>query len=384
MKEIMKELDALSRSRVKALKNAKKAGTCIVEYTGNFVPEEVIRAAKAEPWIMCRGGEPEPPEAVLDTMLRFMNPLARTIAGNIKLDLDPITPIADLIVTGQTDCHIGRISELLEYEKYPIAKVGVPADWTKDIALEYYTNSLRAMVKKIEDLTGNKITTEALNHEFELTNKINELLNKISDLRKKDNPPIGFSDFIKLNHYSYKIQPEVMIEKLEQLYDELKDAPGIFEEDAPRLLIAGRVVAIGDYIAPNLVEKVGGCIAADFMDDGIRTYRHNVSITDDPIAAYAKCRMRECEPIDVFQPAWKIRYEFMKKLIEDYKIDGVLWYQLSFDEIYDMECTCLAKSFKEDNIPMLKLESSYEYTRESMGPLTTRIESYVEQLKGAN
>ncbi|MGD1818202.1 MAG: 2-hydroxyacyl-CoA dehydratase subunit D [Pleomorphochaeta sp.] len=384
MKEIMKELDALSRSRVKALKNAKKAGTCIVEYTGNFVPEEVIRAAKAEPWIMCRGGEPEPPEAVLDTMLRFMNPLARTIAGNIKLDLDPITPIADLIVTGQTDCHIGRISELLEYEKYPIAKVGVPADWTKDIALEYYTNSLRAMVKKIEDLTGNKITTEALNHEFELTNKINELLNKISDLRKKDNPPIGFSDFIKLNHYSYKIQPEVMIEKLEQLYDELKDAPGIFEEGAPRLLIAGRVVAIGDYIAPNLVEKVGGCIAADFMDDGIRTYRHNVSITDDPIAAYAKCRMRECEPIDVFQPAWKIRYEFMKKLIEDYKINGVLWYQLSFDEIYDMECTCLAKSFKEDNIPMLKLESSYEYTRESMGPLTTRIESYVEQLKGAN
>ena len=30
---------------------------------------------------------------------------------------------------------------------------------------------------------------------------------------------------------------------------------------------------------------------------------------------------------------------------------------------------------------MLKMESSYEYSRESMGPLTTRIESFVESLK---
>jgi len=47
-----------------------------------------------------------------------------------------------------------------------------------------------------------------------------------------------------------------------------------------------------------------------------------------------------------------------------------------------MEYSCLAKWMKEIKVPILKLESSYEYSREAMGPLTTRIESYVESLKG--
>lgn len=383
MKKIMKELEALSRERVKELREAKKAGIPIIEYTGNFVPDEIIRAAGAEPWLMCRGGEPEPPDAVLDTMLRFMNPLARTMAGNVKLDLDPVTPIADLIIAGQTDNHIGRVSELFEYRKYPIFKVGVPADWTKQLSLDYYINSLRKMVSKLEEMTGNKIDLKEVNRQFELTNKINKLLRKISELRKKDNPPIGLSDFIKLNHYSLRIKPEIMVEKLEQIYDKLKDAEGVFKENSPRILFAGHVLAIGDYIVPTLVEDVGGCIAADFLDDGIRFYRHDVAIEDDPIVSYARCRMRECEPINIFQPSWDKRYDFMMELLKDYKIDGIIWYQLSFDEIYDMECTCLAKYLHDAGIPMLKLESSYEYSRESMGPLTTRIESYVEALKGA-
>jgi benzoyl-CoA reductase/2-hydroxyglutaryl-CoA dehydratase subunit BcrC/BadD/HgdB len=72
----------------------------------------------------------------------------------------------------------------------------------------------------------------------------------------------------------------------------------------------------------------------------------------------------------------------MKSLIKEYRIDAVVWYQLSFDEIYDMEYTCLAKWLGEMKMPCLKLESSYEYSREAMGPLMTRIESFVESVKG--
>ena len=71
----------------------------------------------------------------------------------------------------------------------------------------------------------------------------------------------------------------------------------------------------------------------------------------------------------------------MKRLIRDGNIDGVIWYQLSFEEIYDMESSIMAKLLNEMNIPFLKLESSYEYSREAMAPLTTRVESFVETLK---
>jgi benzoyl-CoA reductase/2-hydroxyglutaryl-CoA dehydratase subunit BcrC/BadD/HgdB len=382
VKEIMQELDKLSRERVTELRKAKKSGKLVIQYTGNFISDEMIRAVGAEPYLMCRGGEPEPPDAVLDYMLRFMNPLARSMAGFHALGLDPVTPISDLIIVQQTDCHVGRISELFEFKKLPVYKVGVPAEWKKPIAFDYYVNSLRKMKKKLEEMTGRKMEDEVIKEYFKKTNRVNEGLRKIDSLRKKDNPPIGLYDFIRLNHYSFNVDLDTMADKLDALYEELKDAQGKFPEDAPRILFAGHALAVGDYVVPKLVEESGGAVVADFLDEGIRSYKVDIPLDGDPIEAFAKARYLDKAPINMFQPAWEDRYAYIQSIFKDYKVDGVIWYQLSFDEIYDMEYSCLAKWMGESGVPILKLESSYEYSREAMGPLTTRIESYVESLKG--
>lgn len=67
--------------------------------------------------------------------------------------------------------------------------------------------------------------------------------------------------------------------------------------------------------------------------------------------------------------------------MSDYRIDGVVSYQLVFDEIYNMEFACLAKWLDEMKVPLVKIESSYEYSREAMAPLTTRIESFIDSVK---
>ncbi|MGI5976725.1 MAG: 2-hydroxyacyl-CoA dehydratase subunit D [Candidatus Limivicinus sp.] len=382
MSKVLQEIEKLASLRPQELKKAKKEGRKIIQYTGNFIPEEFIRAAGAEPYLMCRGGEPEPPEVILDDMLRFMNPLARSMAGFYKMGMDPVTPISDLIITHQSECHIGRMTELLEAWGLPIAKVGVPADWDRPFAFEYYLGNLRENMHKVEELTGIKITDEKAKHYMELTNKVNAGLRKISDLRKLPNPPIGTTEFIKLNHYSYMIDPEVMIEKLDELYNELKDAPGKFSEDAPRILIFGHAVAIGDYTVPARFEDSGAVIAAEFMDEGVRPYNWDFDLSDpDPLHAFAKARYLDKPPVNIFQPSWDVRYKYIQQLIKDYKIDGVVSYQLVFDEIYNMEFACVAKWLSETKTPIIKIESSYEYSREAMGSLVTRIESFVEALK---
>lgn len=382
MKKIMQELDKLSKERINQLQQAKKEGKTVVQYTGNFIPEEVIKASGAEPFLLCRGGEPEPPDAVLDNMLRFMNPLARSMAGFYMLGLDPVTPISDLIIAQQTDNHVGRISELLEYKGLPIFKVGVPSDWEKEMAFDYYVNSLRKMQSKLEEITGKPIDNKEIEDYIRKNNKVNEGLRKIDSLRKKPNPPIGLTEFIRLNHYSFNVDPDIMAVKLDELYDALKDAPGKFPEGAPRILFAGHALAIGDYMVPKLVEEAGAVIAADFLDEGIREYKHDVAITGDPIVDFARARYLDRPPVNIFQPAWKQRFKYIQQIIEEYKIDAVIWYQLSFDEIYDMEYSCLAKWMNESGTPILKMESSYEYSREAMAPLITRIESFIASFKG--
>lgn len=381
MKEILKELDALSRARVSKLTQAKKNGTPIIEYTGNFIPEEIIRAAGAETYLMCRGGEPEPPDAILDYMLRFMNPLARSMAGFLELGLDAITPISDLLVTQQTDCHVGRVTELLEFKGIKVSKVGVPADWDRPYAFDYYVESLRRMIAQVEEITGKKVDWDLARGYFDKSNKINALLRKIDELRKRPNPPIGLTEVIRLHHYSFMVDADIMIEKLTELVNELENAPGKFAEDAPRIVFAGRALAIGDYTVPRVFEESGGVIVAEMLDEGVRAIEKDVELDGDLLVNFARNRYLDKLPINLFQPSWKQRYERLQQLIANYNADGVVWYQLAFDEIYDMEYACLAKWMEGGKTPLLKMESSYEYSRESMGPLTTRIESFVESLK---
>jgi benzoyl-CoA reductase/2-hydroxyglutaryl-CoA dehydratase subunit BcrC/BadD/HgdB len=316
-------------------------------------------------------------------MLRFMNPLAATMVGSYLMNLDPVMPVADCVAIQQSDCHYGRMSEILEYKGVPVYKVGVPADNVIGISQQYYRSELRQFREKLEEVCGHKISDEAIREAYAKFNKINELLRKIDELRKQDNPPITFSDFIKLNHYTYRMNYDDSISALEKVYAELKDAPGAHSADAPRILIMGRAVALGDYMVPNIIESAGGSIVCEFLDEAIRTFNCDISTEGDVVEAFAEAIYDKKVPITIFQPAWDSRFEHLKKLISDYRIDGVLWYQLAFDEIYDMEFTVLRAKLAEMGIPVMKLESSYEYSREAMAPLTTRLESFVESIKEA-
>ena len=383
MKEILQKLDKLSTARPLEIIRKKKEGSKVVEFFGDFVPEQWITAAGAESYLIMKGGDPQPPEATLDYMLRFMNPLAASMAGSYLLGLDAVMPIADSVTIQQHDSHYGRMPEILEYKGLPVYKVGVPADYTVDISREYYRHELREFRAMLENLVGHPISDDDIRANYAKTNRINELLRKIDELRKQDNPPITFSDFIKLNHYTLRLDYDTSIEALEQIYEELKNAPGAHAADAPRILIMGRAVALGDYQVPTIIENAGGSIVCEFLDEAIRPFKNDISTEGDVVDAYASAIYDNRVPQCIFQPAWETRFEHLKELIKEYRIDGVLWYQLAFDEIYDMEHTCLSKWIAGSGVPLMKLESSYEYSREAVAPLTTRLESFVESLKEA-
>jgi len=382
MEDVMREFARLATDRPAELRRLKQEGKKVVAYIGHFIPEELIWAAGAEPYLICRGGEPEPPEAVLDDMLRFLNPLARSIAGFHLMGLDPVMPLADLVAASQPECHIQRMAELLEYKGLPVFKVGVPPNWDKTYAAEYFYRELELLKAKLEELTGTIITDDKLREHIRNTNAINAGLRKIDDLRKRESPPLGGYEFIHLNHYSFFTAPETAVQKLDQAYQALVDAPARFSAKAPRILLAGHAVAVGDYLVVRNLEDSGALIATEMMDEGLRWYRWDTAVDGDPLRNLWRAKYLDKVPINIFQPAWRVRFEHMKGLIEDYRIDGVVWYQLAYDEIYDMEWSCIAKWLAEMKVPVMKLETSYEYSREATGPLITKIESFVESLRG--
>ena len=379
--DILEELAKIVRTRPEQLKKQKDKGIKIVGYLGRFIPEELIFASGAQPCLLCRGGQPEPPDAVIPYMLRFMSPYSRSQIGYHLLGIDPVIPLLDLIVVQCSDCHESRLADLFEYFQLPTMRLGVPPDWEKSISRNYYYKGLMRLKQTLEELSGSEISEDRLQESMESLDKVRDLLSKISLLRKTKPPSIGGSDFIHLNHATFYCDLDVLIQKLNDLYEELKKRKSPFSEGAPRILLAGHVVGVGDYVVPKLIEDAGAVIAVEFLDEGIRQCVQNGSTESDLMRNLAETYYLRMTPPSIFQPAWKERIDYMKRLIKDYRIDGVIWYELSFEEIYDLECSIISKEMNQLNIPFLKLESSYEYSREAIGPLTTRVESFIESVK---
>jgi benzoyl-CoA reductase/2-hydroxyglutaryl-CoA dehydratase subunit BcrC/BadD/HgdB len=379
--ELIEELAQIARTRPEQLREHKKMGVKTVGYVGRFVPEELIYAAGTLPYLLCRGGQPEPPDAVIPYMLRFMSPYSRSQIGHHLLGIDPVVPMLDLIVVQSSDCHESRLADLFEYFKLSTARLGVPPDWGKTLSQDYYYKGLTQLRQKLEGLTGNEISDKKLKGSIETINKIRDALRKINLLRREQPPRIGGYDFIRLNHYSFYCDPEVIINKLNGLHEQLQKGKSPFNREAPRILLAGHVIAVGDYVVPKLIEDSGGVIVAEFLDEGMRQCAWNVKTNGDLMKNLGETYYLERTPPSIFQPAWEERIEFTKKLIRDFNIDGVILYELAFEEIYDMESSVLSKAMDEMNFPLLKLESSYEYSREAMGPLTSRVESFIESIK---
>jgi benzoyl-CoA reductase/2-hydroxyglutaryl-CoA dehydratase subunit BcrC/BadD/HgdB len=363
------------------VRREKRGGRKIVGMTGRFVPEELVRASGAIPYLLCRGGDPEPVEASLPYMHRFLNPFVRAQLGYHLLGMDPVVPMLDLIVAQCDDCHASRLADLMEYLRLPAFRIGIPPDWQKELSVRYYAKGLARLKGRLEELTGRRVTEAGLRASIESLNRVRTVLQEIGDLRKKENPPIGGLDFLRLNHASFYEEPDLFAAEAASLLEALEEGPGLFAPDAPRVLLAGRVVAVGDYAVPRLIEESGGVIVAEVLDEGVRHCAWKVDEGGDPMDALVETYFLRRLPPSIFQPSWGIRVRHLKESVLGNRVDGIVWYQLAFDEVYDMEYAAVARAMSEMQVPILKVESSYEYARESTGPLATRLESFVESLR---
>lgn len=232
--------------------------------------------------------------------------------------------------------------------------------------------------KKLEDLTGNEINDEKLRESIELYNRMRELLQEISLMRKAQTSPIGGKDFARLNHISFYADKTDLIKVLESLLEELKgkEAPSL---KGPRVLMIGSTLALGDYKVLDLLEGAGAVVVMEEFAEGIRHYRQRVKTNGDLMEALAERYFMKRVPPAWFRPVEE-RLDYLIELAREFSVDGILWYQLMYRDSYDIESTYFSQKLKKEmDIPLLKIESDYDVSEK--GPFRTRIETFVETLK---
>ncbi|MBN2040298.1 MAG: 2-hydroxyacyl-CoA dehydratase [Spirochaetes bacterium] len=374
-------LDTHLRNRPSELEEAKRNGVKIVGFfPGNYVPEELIYASGAVPLCLIHGGNPKPAETALSSVPRVICPFARALIGEMMLKENPFYSAVDMVVAPITCQHLRKTAEIWEYRGEPeVFKLGIPHQVYDGLEVNDFAERLDALKDKLQALTGNKVTDAKLTDAVKLYNRMRQLLRKISLMRTSNTSVISSMDFIKLNHVSFYADPVFMTEVLEEIYGELAESNTASDNDAPRLLLAGPNIAMGDYRVPELVEAAGGNIVIEEICEGVRYYWNEIEAGDDLMKSLAKGYLTDRVPCAFMSSSAGKRLEFMTKLISDFHVSGVIWYELLDCEVYDSEAYFFTQKLSEQNIPMLILEA--DYGTADIGQFKTRIEAFIEMVK---
>jgi benzoyl-CoA reductase/2-hydroxyglutaryl-CoA dehydratase subunit BcrC/BadD/HgdB len=376
------ELSAHLQTRMSELARQKAEGTKIVGYTpGGFMPQELVRAAGAVPVCLIRGGDPEPVMEALQYITRFLDTFWRGQIGYWSLGEDPLYRIPDLLIAPITDCHTRATADCFScYTDIPVYRIGVPHD-RRELAFDYYLKWLHSLKEKLEEFTGNTITAEKLQEEIQYSNRVRSLFRSISTMRKDADPVISSQEFVWWHHAAMLADKDVFLKCLEDLHGELQEAkPGGISR-RPRLMLVASTLAMGDVTMFEIVKDFGGEIVYEEVQEGVQPYLSDVELNGgDPVRALAEKYLMK-RILAPWDRLWGDRMDRLISKAQEFQVDGIMWYQLMYRDAYDMQAFSFENKLqKETGIPFLKIESDYNPAEQ--GPTRTRIETFLEIVRG--
>jgi benzoyl-CoA reductase/2-hydroxyglutaryl-CoA dehydratase subunit BcrC/BadD/HgdB len=304
------------------------------------------------------------------------------------MGLSPYFELSDALISTLTCDGMTKLSEITRNYK-PVWTMCPPRVKNSDQSLRLWREQIEEMKSKIEKLTGNKITPKKLRASIELVQRASKAFRRLQEIRK--GPPVIMGrDAMLVNQTAMWDDLEWWTMKTEALCDELEERvrqkQWATSPETPRVLITGTPMFWPDnWKVPNLVEEATpqGVIVADELCSSDRILFDPVGVDewtmDDMIDAIAeRYLMASTCPCFTSEEGNIDRINWLVTKIQQFKVDGVIYYVVRGCMLYAMEYTRIKKALDKLNIPVYYLDT--EYTREDTGQMKTRIEAFLEML----
>ncbi|NYB73301.1 2-hydroxyacyl-CoA dehydratase [Sedimentibacter hydroxybenzoicus DSM 7310] len=356
-------------------KGGKVFGTFCV-----FVPDEIIFAADAIATGLCGGSQFWVPggEKVLPTNTC---PLIKASVGARLEKTCPFFRIADMFV-GETTCDGKKKAWEILAEDVPIHVMDMP-QMKRQKDLDAWTNEISIFKNKVEEFTGNEVTSEKLSQAIKLINDKRRALKRLYEFRKNENLPISGKDVLLISQIAFYDDPTRFASMTNKLCDELdervKNNISVFTAGTKRIMLTGTPMAIPNWKLHHIVETSGGAVVVEETCTGTRYFENLVdetkTIIDEQIEALTDRYMKiNCA---CFTPNTG-RIDDILRLAKEYNVDGIIDVNLKFCNLYDTEGYFVERALKEAGIPVLGIET--DYTDQDAEQLRTRVGAFIEML----
>ena len=355
--------------------NGGKLAGCLCSYT----PQEVLDAGGIAVVSLCGTSNETIPDA--ETVLpKNLCPLIKGTYGFALTEECPYTYFSDIII-GETTCDgKKKMYELLNEIKETYV-MQLPQGQGRPYAKDIWYEEVKLLKEKLEDKFGIEITDENLREAVRKRNVLRKALCDMYELQETCPPAMyGTEMMMALQKGGFTFNIDKQIEQVQGIVDRAKKAyeagEGAVPKSAKRILLTGCPSGGVIQKVGMVIENNGGVIVC--LDDcgGERTRSMMIDENADDILRAISDRYLAIN-CSVMTPN-DGRLENTKRMIEKYKVDGVIDVVLQACHTFNVESYKTRQMVEEMATPSLKLETEYSTT--DSGQIEARSAAFIEML----
>ena len=307
---------------------------------------------------------------------RNLCPLIKSSYGFALTDKCPYFYFSDLIV-GETTCDGKKKMYEMLAEFKPVHVMELP-NRQSEMGIKLYAEEIKKFQKVLEEKFEVTITEVDIRKAIKTNNEQREALKAFYGLQKMDPPPMGGLDMHKvLDGVQFRFDIPKATEDIKALTQKVLDEydPKKYE-GRKRILITGSPIGCSTEKIVNAIENNGGVVVCYENCGGARSVDELVDENcEDVYEALAKRYINI--PCSCMSPN-PGRPVLMERLLEEYKIDGVIEVVLQACHTFNVESYTIKKCVTNKNIPYMFIETDYSST--DAGQVNTRVGAFMEML----
>jgi len=372
------------QNRSHRVKELKAEGKKIIGYPCMYVPLEIITALDLAPY-RTYGDIREPVTEADRALPTAFCPIMRTC-------LDCALKAKDDFLDGMVAIHScdpqDKTTRIWEsYVRYPYFHLIDMPGTLRTESLEYFKGQLNDFKKTLESFAGKELSSDKLKAAIELHNRQRALVRELYKLTKPDSPLISGTEMLQVIKALMSLPAAEGNELLGQVISEVRERTGGPEKKPARLLIWSSTV---DDVDIMQLFEAGANVVMDESCGGIRAYRADVKLTDDPLDGLTHYYLEEITCARTFREAvfgeakkdymadLDSRFGYLKGFTREWNVNGVILFLVRYCDPFAFEMTDLKEYFNHLGVPSTYIE--YDYTQGSLAPLRTRVEAFLETI----
>lgn len=338
---------------------------------GTDFPMEIVHSLTGNPPYWVIGGNNGFLSASDDDVPRDTDPVTRSALGQL-LAMEQAKETALVIVPCSSDAQ-RKTAYFLAQQGWKVVTVWIPA--VKDAATHKgFLSELDHTIRTVCRHVGKRYSIFSMNRSTAYMNKIRGSIHTFLDAARANEQKFpGYLRMVVLDSF-------FMTSNLDEWHENLQILTASIERGerfcGPRVLVIGSPIYFPNFKIPSLLTDAGVMICGNIdarTGQYENVFAHKPEKGMEALAHYYFAH--DSSSAFVWNDELKAA---IRHYVEETNPDGIIWHVLKGQIEYDFELNRCDKYFEEMDLPVIRLETDYQY--QDVEQLRIRIEAFSELL----